>query len=313
MFGAIASIAGPVIGAAISSGAAGDASRAQEQSTAASIGEQRREYNLSRADSLPYRTAGSAAVIRLSDLLGLSPRPQAFTGTPRSANDIQAEMSSLMQQRDANKDVNGMSDPVFDNRIRDLQGEMDAANGGPSSYGSLTNKFTTADLNADPVYNSGLQFGLDEGTKGINRMAGARGNLNSGSTLKALTRYGNDYGSTKAAESYGRFKADQDTVYNRLAGVSGTGQISTANTAAMGASTAANIGNTLTAGGNARGAAAIAGGNAYGGAFNTIGNYYGQQQTLDKLLNKGGINGGGTATPMFAYTGYDSAGGASYG
>lgn len=64
--------------------------------------------------------------------------------------------------------------------------------------GQFARKFTQDDMNADPVYKSGLQFGLDQGTQGINRQAAAGGNFLSGATLKALTRFGNDYGSTKA-------------------------------------------------------------------------------------------------------------------
>ncbi len=81
-----------------------------------------------------------------------------------------------------------------------------------------------------------------------------------------------------------------------------------ANTSAqLGANTANNVGNILTAQGNARGAATIAGGNAMGGAFNTIGNYYGQQNTLDKILAKNGstpYNGTfGTGGGMGDYSG----------
>jgi hypothetical protein len=41
--------------------------------------------------------------------------------------------------------------------------------------GSFARRFTSADMNADPVYQSGLQFGLDQGTQGINRQAAAGG------------------------------------------------------------------------------------------------------------------------------------------
>ena len=94
-------------------------------------------------------------------------------------------------------------------------------------FGSLTRKFNANDLANDPVYNSGLKFGLDQGTGALNQRAIANGSYDSGATLKALTRFANDYGSTKANESYNRFNTDNTNTYNRLAGVSGAGQTAT--------------------------------------------------------------------------------------
>lgn len=134
--------------------------------------------------------------------------------------------------------------------------------------GQFGRRFTAADMNADPVYQSGLQFGLDQGTQGINRMAAAGGSMLSGATLKALTRFGNDYGSTKANESYNRFSADQNSEYNKLAGLSGAGQQATNQISASGQNMANNISLSQQGVGNARGSAYIAQGNAWQNALN---------------------------------------------
>ncbi len=179
----------------------------------------------------------------------------------------------------------------------------------------LTRKFTVDDFWKDPVTELGLEFGLSEGTKALDRMSGARGMRNSGQALKELTRFGTDYTGTKAAESRNRYVNDQDTIYNRLAGVAGSGQTAATNTASMGTGIAQNIGNIQTAAGNARGAAAIAGGNAWGGAFNRVGDWWNQKQTLDRIYPQGSgasnYNSSGTFQPF--YTGYDMSGGAAYG
>lgn len=165
----------------------------------------------------------------------------------------------------------------------------------------LTRSFTISDFWNDPVVQLGYQSGLDRGIKGINMGAGAAGLRNSGQTLKALTQFGTDYTGSKAGESRGRFMEDQNNIYNKFAGISGTGQNATNTAVNAGAGTAAGIANTITgtAGnlsnlysslGNARGAAAIAGGNAFGNAFNTIGNWWQQSKMLDQLK---GMNGGG--------------------
>lgn len=190
------------------------------------------------------------------------------------------------------------------------------ANAAPQdpSYGSLTapiapaKKFTLADFWDDPVTKASYQQGLDQGTKALTNMAGARGNLNSGAQLKALARFSTDYTGNQAAGSEGRFIRNEndiynrevsrrDTLFNRLSGISGTGQTATTGTvnsgtgtantiAQMGQNTSNTIGGLMSAQGNARGAAAIAGGNAMGGAFSNASNYYQQQQTLDKILNR---------------------------
>lgn len=195
--------------------------------------------------------------------------------------------------------------------IGDLSGKM-------APGGSLTKNFTLADFWADPVTQASYQSGLDLGEKGLRNMAAARGSLNSGAQLKALTRFGTDYTGQQAAGSQARFAGDQTNLYNRLAGIAGTGQNATNNMvssgsntastiAGLGANNASTIGGLLSSQGNARGAATLAGGNAYGSAFNTIGNYYGQQQTLDKLLNgrnsgygSGSYNSGGSYQPYYA-------------
>jgi hypothetical protein len=91
------------------------------------------------------------------------------------------------------------------------------------AYGSLLRKFGQSDLDSDVVYNSGLQFGLNEGVKGLNRRAASGGSYDSGATLKALTRYANDYGTTKAEGAYNRFMNDKGTTYGFLSGQQGVG------------------------------------------------------------------------------------------
>lgn len=150
-------------------------------------------------------------------------------------------------------------------------------------YGSLLKKFDQSDLDNDVVYQSGLQFGLDQGNQGINRMAAASGSQLSGATLKALARFGNDYGSTKANEAYNRFNTTNDSIYNKLAGVSGAGQQATNQVAAAGQNMANNNAGIQMGMGNARGASAIAQGNALTNGLSSGFNMYQQQNYLNSL------------------------------
>jgi len=83
---AAAIIGSTVVGGLISADAAGDAADtaagASRESSAASIAEQRRQYDLSRADYAPFLTAGTGAVNRLA--AGMAPGGE-FSGSFDSA------------------------------------------------------------------------------------------------------------------------------------------------------------------------------------------------------------------------------------
>lgn len=179
---------------------------------------------------------------------------------------------------------------------------------GSEGSGDLTRKFSAADLTADPVYQSGLQFGADQGRDAINARATAGGMYDSGATLKALTRFGNDYGSTKANESFNRFNSSNDSIFNRLAGVSGAGQVASNQVTTAGMNAANSIGNEITGAGNARAASIIGGANAWGNAFGGVSNAannYQSNRRLDALLSRS------PSQPY--YTGYGGGGDPQYG
>lgn len=209
--------------------AASDAAKLQAAGQAAALEELKRQFDLSRADQMPWLTAGK---------------------------DSLAQLSALM-----------------------------------APGGALTRKFGAADFEADPGY----QFQLAEGEQAANRAAAARGGYNSGRTLKELMRYGQGLASTTYQDAYNRYNTDQSNLYNRLAGIAGTGQTAATTLGNAGANYAANVGNTLTGGADAQAASRIAGANArtsgYMGAANAITggiNNYQQSQLLSQLLRQYG-------------------------
>lgn len=289
----------------IGSRSASSASSAQTRAAAAATAEERRQFDLNRQDTAPYREAGALAVNRLTSGLGLGPGSAAardqlareiktaiphMAGTTTDeiltnfAREAPAILRSEPLQRQYGLDWTSLN--ALTGFIPRVNETLSAAPSAPGE-GEFERKFTAADFQADPVAQLGLQFGLDEGRKGINNLSSASGLRKSGATLKALTRFGEDYGSTKAGESYNRFYGDQDRTFNRLAGLSGTGQTAATNTAALGSASTARVGDLITGAGNARGAASIARGNAWGQGFNTIGNFFSQNSMLDKILNRG--------------------------
>ena len=177
-------------------------------------------------------------------------------------------------------------------RMSDLLGL--SKNTGADGYGSLLKPFTADSVKTD----QGYQFGLDQGVKTASDSAAARGGLYSGATLKALTKYGNDYATTKFDDAFNRDQTTKGSIYNKLAGVSGTGQTATTQVDSAGAALAQNQGANLIGAGNARGAADISTGNAIGSGLNQAGAWwlkYGNQPgaTTTPYANSGGGVGTG--------------------
>lgn len=209
-----------LLGGAMGADAAENAAHDQSQATKASIAEQRRQFDLARADQAPFLQTGQNATVKLRDLL---------TGN-----------------------------------------------------GSLLKSFSPSDLTNDPGY----QFGLTEGTKGIENAARSRGLFMAPATVKELLRYNQDYAGTKYGDAFNRDLTNRTTTYNMLSGAAGGGQVAANTLANTGQASASNIGNLMTSGANARGAAGIAGANAYGNAFNSIGNNAVQSMYLKQLMSR---------------------------
>lgn len=319
-WGSIISGAGSLLGGLFGSDSAEDAAAAQQAAAKDALNEQKRQYDLNRADQAPFMRTGTLANQRLAQLLGLGGTPGGrgsesrdqlrsrlvgqFTRTTpgtspvmiptfgREGNSDSENVAEMLRAKYAGE-LNGTPGKTTIDEIG-LQSAIDsemARSGGIDSdagdYGSLLRNFSAADLEADPVYQSGLKFGLDQGTGAINQRAIAGGGYDSGATLKALTRYANDYGSTKANESYNRFNTNQGNVYNRLAGISGTGQTAVNNVASSGTQISQNMANTMTDAGNARAAGIVGGANAWSDAIGGVGNAaqgYFSQKRLKGLL-----------------------------
>lgn len=254
---------------------ASQAGKAQENAARDANATLQQQNAQSRADNFTTMANGNAASNVLAGYLGLIDNQPIYT-----LKDFQKQAFN-----EGYGDVFGHSYPEAKKRFQQqqqrlaMQKEMQDS----GQYGSLLAKFTQDDLNKDVVYNSGLQFGLDQGTQALNRQAAASGSLLSGAAAKALTRFSNDYGSTKAGEARNRFVADQDSVFNKLASTAGAGQVATQQVGAAGQNYANNVSQNQIGLGNARGASAIAQGNALSGAIGQGINAYQQNQLLNSL------------------------------
>jgi hypothetical protein len=240
------------------------------QGQAASAAAARAANNLSDIKGLisPYSQTGAGANARLAYLTGSDPLAEARQG--------------LLQNLRGRFDLS----PNWVPNESDVSAYA-AANPSTDEFGGITRSFTTADLNADPVYQAATGFGLQEGTRGIANAALAGGAYDSGATLKALARFATNYGGTQAAGAQQRFTQGQQQTYGMLSGQQGIG-LNAANTLAnAGTATSNNIGELGMQGANAQAAGLVGGANAYSGLGSSIGNAYNNYNnstTLKQIL-----------------------------
>lgn len=178
--------------------------------------------------------------------------------------------------------------------------------------GQFAGRFSTSDLENDPIYQKALQWATTQGTQAINRAAAAGGGLDSGATLKGIVDYALGSASQFGNDAFNRFNTEKSNLFNRNASVAGIGQTAVGQTTAAGTNAANNISENLIGAGNARAASIVGGANAITGGVNNALNYYTGQQTLDKVLAAGGGyrmpnpygSGGGSYVPTpYAYGG----------
>ena len=177
----------------------------------------------------------------------------------------------------------------------------------------------TAPTGVDESNDPGYQFRLAQGNQAIQRAAAAGGGAFSGGTLKALSRYGQDYASNEYSNVYNRaltgyntnvntglnsfltnfnaYNTGQGNTFNRLASLAGMGQTATGQLGQLGQANAANIGNLLTGQGNAAAAGALGSASAVNSGLNSIVggtnsalNYYQNGQLLQALTGGGNMS-----------------------
>jgi hypothetical protein len=192
-----------------------------------------------------------------------------FGGQESSTQQVEATNKSTDMQLTAARENNQL--------IRDMynQGREDTApwrEAGSNALKTLVSKIGAGA--GDYTKSPGYDFRLSEGNKALERSAAAKGNVLGGGTLKALTRYGQDY----ATQDYDNFLRRYYESLTPLQSLAGVGQSTASQTAAGGASaanamanvnkdTANQISNNQLLAGQAKAAGTINMTNAVGGSM----------------------------------------------
>jgi len=307
--GAIGGALGGLGDSAISGGSASDAASTQAQGANAGVALQKQIYEQNRQDQMPFYNTGVAANQQLAYLMGLNPSTSgtasgAPTGYTKMTGQEYATITNgkggavapgsysvanpgsptgdtiYVPTQYVPQGFQSTVDKLAPGATPDLPPGSSAANG---AFGSLSKPFSAADFVADPGY----QFSVSEGEKALERSAAAKGGLMSGAALKAITEFGQGTAAQEYQQVYDRYNTNQTNLYNRLAGLSGTGQVAANNNAATGTNYANNA---------ATGIQNAANYNASGQVANTNAWTTGLNSAVSGLSNYFGGNNGSTTT-----------------
>ena len=126
--------------------------------------------------------------------------------------------------------------------------------------------FGMPQFEADPGYS----FRMSEGLKALERSAASRGILQSGQTLKDITRFGQDAASQEYQNAFQRYLTERQARLQPLEYRIGLGQAAASGQAANVGSTATNVGGLMTSLGDIRSAGTMARSNAYNNMLGDI-------------------------------------------
>jgi len=124
----------------------------------------------------------------------------------------------------ASREANDLQRYMYDQQRADAQPWLEAGTG---ALQDMRNADLWTNFSADKFEKSpGYDFRLQEGLKAVNNAASARGNIDSGANMKALTRYGQGFASNEYENAYNRYNTDQNRQFNQLSSIAGLGQVS---------------------------------------------------------------------------------------
>lgn len=221
--------------------------------------------------------AGSAVVGAASSILG--GRSQAKAADKAAKEQAKATKLTIKAQEKALERQIGLQEPFRQTGVNAL-----------ADYGTASQytPFGMDQFQADPGY----QFRMSEGLKALERSAASRGILQSGGTLKDITRFGQDAASQEYQNAFQRYLAERQQKLQPLEYRIGLGQAAASGQAANVGTSAGRTGELTQALGNIRSAGIMGQANAF---TNTLGNLsnlatqgaqaYGQYQAAQPYQN----------------------------
>jgi hypothetical protein len=222
-------------------------------------------------------TVGAAVVGAGASLIGGSQQAKATKDAAKEQR--KATQATIKQQDRALERQIGLQEPFRQTGVNAL-----------ADYGTASQytPFGMEQFQADPGY----QFRMSEGLKALERSAASRGILQSGGTLKDITRFGQDAASQEYQNAFQRYLTERRAKLEPLEYRIGLGQNAASNQGVNIGSTAENVGGLMTSLGDIRSAGIMGQSNAYNNMLSDISgiatksaNAYGQYKAAQPYQN----------------------------
>ncbi len=211
-------------------GASKKAGEAGVEASEAAIAEQRRQFDITRGDISPFVETGVDALNQQRILLGLGALPSGAPAPTQQAPQLGAFAGQI-------PGVGGLGGGFRIPQLAGLTAPTAPAAAGPQLSAAEQQQQAFAAFGESP----GQRFIRERAQRNLLRNASAIGGLGGGNVRSALVQQGAGF----AAQDF-------QNQLNRLASLSGGGQVSATNLGQLGAASAQNIGGLLQAGGQAR-------------------------------------------------------------
>ena len=234
----------------------------------------------------------------------------AYASNKAANTQAGASAAATAAQQDAMNKQIALNQPFYDTGVNAMNNLAGQAAYTPAAF----------NYQADPGY----AFRFNEGMKGLNASAAARGGLISGNALKGATDYGQAAGSQEYQNAYNRYLANNAQTlqaYNTNTAnqqyLANLGQSSANNQANSIGNFGNSAANNMIGAGNAQAAGAVGGANAISSGVGTYLNYNQNQNIINALNNRSSYNnlanqygasnvympGGGGASVPTSYSG----------
>jgi hypothetical protein len=309
-WGMVAVAGATVVGGALSSSAAGKAASTQAAAADRAAELQREQFERSVELQEPFRQGGLQGQNRLLTLLGLGGEAQYDdTAYNKALQAYNEQLSNIDRSQFMTGGAGGGMVSTGGDGMEYYQpgtgGTLDQAGydaaragivapdreqfrlTGGNAADPMFGKYATAEYTPEMFAQGkdpGYQFRLEEGMKGLERSAAARGGLLSGGTLKGIQRYGQDMASQEYQNAFNRYQAERAGTLNPFQSLAGVGQSTSNALGTMGMNYANQAGEAYQGAANARASGYVGQANAIGGTIGNLSNQYYQNQLMNRVF-----------------------------
>ena len=215
-----------------------------------------------------------------------------------------AATKSANIQADATKYAADVEREMYEQQREDLAPYREL---GYTSLGEIESRlpYFTSEFTGDQLakyLDPATAFQMKYGTQATERMANVGGGALSGNTLRRLTEFGQELGSTAYQGAFNRFQTERGNIYNTLANIAGMGQGAVNTGVAASQNLAGNLTSLTTGGAAAQAAGQVGAANAWSNAIQGPSNYMQLSALLGRnpfgVAQAGGVTAGAPGSAL---------------